>query len=108
MRVFRIVDDITKGLPDDHPIRLPVNAIHYRSFFTSQLSNGNEVGNDSNQQNASGENNKKGDGRGSRTSARPPAMSLKAFVQTSRKRRKLYVSSYHPEAFTNVEVVKLG
>lgn len=108
MRVFRIVDEVTRGLPDDHYARLPVNAAQYRSFFAAQLSSGaNEDVNQSGMVGPDGNVVKKGDGRGTRTTARPPTMSLKSFVHTSRKRRKLYVTSYHPEAFS-VESSKLG
>jgi chromodomain-helicase-DNA-binding protein 7 len=108
IRVYRIIDEVTKGLPDEHPCRLPVSALQYRAFFVS--SQGGAADNSNEAIQATGSNGlegKKGEGRGSRTSARPPAMSLKTFVQTSRKRRKLYVTSYHPEAFSP-EVVKLG
>jgi superfamily II DNA/RNA helicase len=108
IRMFRIVDEVTKGLPDEHPCRLPVNASQYRAFFVSSQNGIADNSSEANQAAGSiGLEGKKGEGRGSRTSSRPPSMSLKAFIHTSRKRRKLYVTSYHPEAFSG-EALKLA
>lgn len=101
LRVIRILEDVTKPMPLDHLCRSFLTLQNFRNITSSGATNaldqdGNEILSGSNKLN---DGKPKSDYRHNRSSARTPAMSLRQFVQVSRKRRKLYIASYHPECF---------
>lgn len=129
LRVMKILEEVTKHLSADHHASLPITVQQYRALIsgstdgTSLATNGsysnglneldklsggstgaNDAGGGGAHGNGHGGNSqgKKSDGRSNRSTARPPAVSLKTFIQSSRKRRKSYVMSYHPSAFESL------
>lgn len=98
LRIVRILEEVTKNLPPEHPAKLIISYQQLRSIVNySSIEEAAEAGTDGPSQKM------KTDGRTNRSSARPPAISLKSFIHTSRKRRKLYVTSYHPDCFAAKE-----
>ena len=92
IRVLRIVDDLTKNLPPEHVNKITL-APNYKAILV-QHSGGLEV------------DKKGGDSAKNKVDARarsnkPPAVSMRAYVSHSRKRRKSYLITNHPECFGN-------
>eukprot|EP00981_Chlorochromonas_danica_P002918 scaffold598_cov183-Ochromonas_danica.AAC.8 len=95
LRIMRILEDMTKMLPMEHLCKVTIGQ-NYRSLVL-QLSAGTE-NNETDKKNTD-QGKGKGDSKSNRSTARPPAVSLKTFIASSRKRRKMYVTSYHPDCF---------
>lgn len=85
-RIFRIVEDMTSHLPMEHPCRITIPFVAMRTIINQASVSASEE-----------QSKMKSDSKVSRNILRGPAVSLNAFVNTSRKRRKAYVVSYHPE-----------
>lgn len=88
LRIMRILEEITKPLPADHLCRVTVGQ-SYRGLQLSSLAD----------EKKGSESKAKADTKTNRSTARPPAHSLNSFLVSSRKRRKMYVASYHPGCF---------
>lgn len=86
IRVFRIVEELTSHLSSDHPCKIIMPSQTFRQIVGQ-----------SSQSSIDEYSKTKIDSKVSRNVLRGPAMSLNAFINTSRKRRKSYAASYHPE-----------
>lgn len=91
VRVVRIVEEMTKTFPNDNMFKVSISSQLYRSIIgVSYLSlEAAET------YNVNGK--VKGDSKSKGSTARPPAISLKTFLKTTKKRRKQYLASYHQE-----------
>jgi hypothetical protein len=87
VRIFRIVEELTSHLSADHLCKVFISSQTFRAII-SQASSSNNLEEVS---------KTKSDTKVSRNILRGPTISLNAFVSTSRKRRRAYVVSYHPE-----------
>eukprot|EP00599_Poterioochromonas_sp_BG-1_P012287 CAMPEP_0173165178 /NCGR_PEP_ID=MMETSP1105-20130129/21158_1 /TAXON_ID=2985 /ORGANISM="Ochromonas sp., Strain BG-1" /LENGTH=1859 /DNA_ID=CAMNT_0014085969 /DNA_START=279 /DNA_END=5859 /DNA_ORIENTATION=+ len=102
LRVIRILEELTRFLPDQHLCKMMVSYQLFRQF----VSHGNalseyELADQSKQQRA---DSAALSNRTIRSNyLRIPSVSLKHFVENSRKRRKLFISSYHPEFLIKAE-----
>jgi hypothetical protein len=104
LRIIKILEEMTKFLPDQHACRVVMShhmfrylLIQHGSLTDFDSASGGQTigGGDGGKSKSSEQNQLKNMNRSS--TARPPAVSLKTFLNTSYRRRKHYVESYHPE-----------
>jgi hypothetical protein len=95
IRVIRIIEEMTKTFPNENMFKINMSSTLFRSIIgVSYLSP--EAA-----ESYTANGKVKGDTKSKGSTARPPAISLKTFVKTTKKRRKQYLASYHQDLLMN-------